>query len=48
MKTFNHPTSVAPLCRVIKKEHEQGREAVTLSRPRPDDEPAVKTVATDQ
>jgi hypothetical protein len=43
-ETYNHPMSGAPICRVIKKEHERGREAETMSWPRPDEEPAVKTV----
>ena len=43
-ETYNHPTSGAPICRVIKKEHERGREAETMRWPRPDEEPAVKTL----
>jgi len=43
-KTYNHPMSGAPICRVIKKEHERGRQAETIHRPRLDKEPAVKTV----
>jgi hypothetical protein len=43
-ETYNHPTSGAPICRVIKKEHERGREAETMRWPRPDEEQAVKTV----
>jgi hypothetical protein len=42
--TYNHPTSGAPICSVIEKEHELGREPETLCRPRPDEEPVVKTV----
>jgi hypothetical protein len=34
--TYNHPTSGALTCRVIKKEHERGREAETMRWPRPD------------
>jgi len=43
-ETYNHPTSGAPICRVFKKEHEQGRAAETMRWPRPDEAPAVKTV----
>jgi len=39
-----HPTSGAPLCSVIKKEQERGREAETMRCPNPDEEPAVKMV----
>jgi len=41
---YNHPTTGTPICRVIKKEHERGREAETMRWPNPDQEPAVKTV----
>ena len=41
---YNHPTSGAPICRVIKKVQERGREAETMRWPRPDKEPAVKMV----
>jgi len=40
----DHPTSGAPICRVITKEHERGREAETISWPSPEEEPAGKTV----
>jgi len=40
----DHPTSGAPVCRVITKEHERGREAETMRWPNPEEEPAVKTV----
>ena len=40
----DHPTSGAPICRVITKEHKPGREAETMRWPNPDEEPAVKTV----
>jgi hypothetical protein len=40
----NHPTTGEPICRVITKEHERGREAETTHRFNPDEEPAVKTV----
>jgi hypothetical protein len=43
-ETYNHPTSGAPVCRVIKKEHERAREAETMRWPRTDEEPAVKRV----
>jgi len=43
-ETFKHPTSGARICRVIKEEHERGREAETMCLPRPDEELAVKTV----
>jgi hypothetical protein len=43
-ETYNHPTSGPPICRVIKKEHERGRAAETMRRPRPDEELAGKTV----
>jgi len=43
-ETYNHPMSGAPICRVIKKDHERGREAETMHWPRLDEEPAVKTV----
>jgi hypothetical protein len=39
----NYPTSGAPIGRVIKKEHERGREAETMRWPDPDEEPTVKT-----
>jgi hypothetical protein len=41
---YNHPTSGSPICRVIKKEHERGREAEMMRWHRPDEEPAVETV----
>jgi hypothetical protein len=40
----DYPTSGAPICRVIKKEPERGREAETMWWPDPDKEPTVKTV----
>jgi len=40
----DHPTSGAPICRVLTKEHERGREAETMRWPNPDQEPAGKTV----
>jgi hypothetical protein len=40
----DHPTSGTPICRVITKEHERGRQAETMRWPNPDEEPAVKTV----
>jgi hypothetical protein len=40
----DHPTSGAPICRLITKEHARGREAETMPWPHPDAEPAVKTV----
>jgi len=40
----DHITSGAPICRVITKEHERGREAENMRWPNPDEEPAVKTV----
>jgi hypothetical protein len=43
-ETYNNPTSGAPICRVIKIEHAQGKEADTTRWTRPDEEPAVKTV----
>jgi hypothetical protein len=39
-----HPTSSPPICRVIKKEHERGREAETMCSPNLVKEPAIKTV----
>jgi len=41
---YNHPTSGALICRVIKKGHDQGQEGETMRWPCPDEEPAVKTV----
>jgi hypothetical protein len=43
-RVHDHPTSGAPICKVIRKEHERGREAETMRWPNPDEEPAVKTV----
>jgi hypothetical protein len=43
-EAYNHPTSGAPICRVIKKEHVRGREAETVRWPNLDKEPAIKTV----
>ena len=43
-RTYNHPTSDAAICRVIKKEHERSREAETMCWPNLDEEPAIKTV----
>jgi len=43
-ETYNHPRSGAPICRVIKKEHERGQEGETMLWPHPDEELAVKTV----
>jgi len=40
----DHPTSGSPRCKVISKEHERGREAETMRRPNPYEEPAVKTL----
>jgi len=40
----NHPTSGAPICTVITKEHERGWEAETMPWPNPDEDPAVKTL----
>jgi hypothetical protein len=40
----DNPTSGAPICRVIAKDHMQGREAETMRWPNPDEEPAVKMV----
>jgi hypothetical protein len=40
----DHPTSGAPISRVITKEHKRGQEAETMLWPYPDEEPAVKTV----
>jgi len=39
-----HPTSGAPICRIITKEHERGQEAETMRWPNHDKEPAVKMV----
>ena len=36
--------SGAPICRVLTKEHQRGREAETMPSPNPDKEPPVKTV----
>jgi len=43
-KVHDYPTSGAPICRVIKKEHERGREAETMRWPNPDEELTVKMV----
>jgi hypothetical protein len=43
-EVYDYPTSGAPICRVIKKDHERGRKAETMHRSNPDEEPAVKTV----
>jgi len=43
-ETYNHPTSGTPICRVIKREHQRGREAETMRWLHPDEELAVKTV----
>jgi len=40
----DHPTSGAPICRVITMEHERGLEAKTMRWPNPDKELAVKMV----
>jgi len=40
----DHPTSGAPICRVITNQHERGRGAETMRWPNPEEEPAVKTV----
>ena len=40
----DQPTSGAPICRVITKEHQRGREAETMRWPNPDAELALKTV----
>jgi len=44
MAVHDHPRSGAPICRVITKEHEQGREAETMGWPNPDKQPAGKMV----
>jgi len=43
-ETYNHPTSGAPICRVINNEQELGLEAEPMRWPHPHKEPAVKTV----
>jgi len=43
-EAYNYPISGAPICRVIKKEHEQGREAEAMRWPCLDEAPAVKLV----
>jgi len=40
----HHPTSGAPICRVITKQHEQGWEVETMHWPNPDEEPAIMMV----
>jgi len=44
-RTYNHPTSGAAICRVIKKEHERGREAETMRWPYHEKEAAINKVA---
>jgi len=41
---YNHPRTGAPICRVIKNEHDRGREAETMHRLLPDKELAVEMV----
>jgi len=43
-QTYNQPTSAARICRVIKIEHEQGREAEMMCLPCPNKELPVETV----
>jgi hypothetical protein len=43
-EVHDYPTSGAPICRIIKKEHERGREVETMRWPNPEEESAVKTV----
>jgi hypothetical protein len=43
-RTYNHPTSGAPICRVIKKQHEPGREAETMCWPNLDEVLADKMI----
>jgi len=43
-ETYQHPTSGARICKVIKKEHKRGLEAETMCWPRPEEEQVVKTV----
>jgi len=43
-ETYIHPMYGALLCRVIKKDHERGREAETMCWPSTDEQLAVKMV----
>jgi len=43
-RTYNHPMSGAPICRVIKTVHEHGPEAETMCWPNMDEELAIKMV----
>jgi len=42
-----NPASSAPICRVVKKEHEHGRTTKALNCPAPGEEPAVRTTMLD-
>jgi hypothetical protein len=43
-EVHDHPTASVRICKVIRKDHERGREAETMCWPSPDEEPAVKMV----
>jgi hypothetical protein len=38
-----NPSSGAPICRAVKKQHEHGRKTVGMNTPAPGEEPVVKT-----
>jgi hypothetical protein len=43
----NNPSSGAPICRVVRKEHEHGRTIEAMSCLASGDEPAVRTTILD-
>jgi len=43
----SNPPSGAPICRVVRKEHEHGRTIEGMSWPAPGEEPAVRTTILD-
>jgi len=46
-KLHRNPVSGTPICRVVKKEHEQGHRAEGMNWPAPGEEPAVTTTILD-
>jgi len=44
----SNPSSRAPICSVVKKEHEHGRPIEGMSWPAPGEEPAVRTTVLDE
>ena len=43
----SNPSSGAPICRVVRKEHEHGRTTEGMNWPAPGEEPAVRTTILD-